>query len=161
MKTLDFFAGHQASETKNLLYCSGYKYQTRCDMLFYIGYPVEKDIDGGLVLYRKDGWMLVRKYFSFDGCSGPTLDMQSNTRACCCHDAAYNLIAREMLPLAAREMVDAKLEELMMQDRGARFRWLGKIRAKYYHWAVDKFAEKSALSCSLRKIHCSPPQKDW
>ena len=159
MKPLDFFAGHHVAETPHMLYCAGYKYQTRCDMLFYIGFPVEKDIDGGLVLYRKDGWMLVRKYFSFDGCSGPTWDDASNIRACCGHDAGYNLISRELLPMAAREWFDNKLADWMMQDRG-KWQRLGKLRAKFYRWAVDTFAEKSAMPCSLRKVLCSPPQKD-
>jgi hypothetical protein len=152
MERSDFLSAveDELMETPKLKYVGGYKYQIRNDILYKSRiYPV-KDIVTELVILRKDGWLLVKKYFAFDGCSGPTLDDKTNMRSCLIHDAFYYLMREGFLPASYRHIADSMLREVMEED-GA---W--EFRARYYERAVNWFARKYATCKARRKIHTSP-----
>ncbi len=158
LKTADFISACDLKETPSVKYVDGYKYQTRNDVLIFVGFEVPQNIVTDLVVYRKDGWMLIKKYFAWDGASGPTIDTDATMMASLAHDAGYSLMRQELLPLCARPCFDELLERVMVRDRsqGIIGGWFGKVRAKYYRWAVDKFAEKCATPKGARKVKVAP-----
>lgn len=143
--------GDSFIETPSLIYVTGYKYQSRNDMVFKTAVYPEQDIITDLIVLRKDGWLWVGKYFAWDGASGPTWDDETNMRASLVHDALYALMRMGLLdPKRWRKLADAELCRIMLKD-GA-----GKFRANYYEWAVNNFAEEFALPENSRQEFCAP-----
>jgi hypothetical protein len=158
LKLNDFLSACDLKETPSLKYVDGYKYQSRNDVLIYVGFEVPQNVVTDLVIYRKDGWMLIKKYFAWDGASGPTIDTDATMMASLAHDAGYSLMRQELLALCARVFFDELLERVMVRDRsqGIIGGWFGKVRAKYYRWAVDKFAEKCATPNGAHRVKIAP-----
>ena len=138
-------------ETPCLYYVSGYKYQSRNDMIFQVFiYPAE-DIVTDLIILRKDGWLWVGKYFAWDGCSGPTWDDATNMCAGLAHDALYALMRMGLISDSMwRPAADFQLRRIMLRDGAL------SIRAKYYEYAVNKFAEGCANPKNARRILIAP-----
>lgn len=136
-------------ETKQIKYTKGYKYMLEEDTLFYTGIILQEDFITKRVIHFKDGWMLIKEGFGWDGCSGPTWDDQTNMRAGLCHDGMYEL-HRCGFPLEYRCFSDEKLGRLMIEDKAL------SCRAKYYKFAVRKFGKSSALPKNQRKILIAP-----
>ena len=158
MKLSDFLSLVGLKETLQATYVDGYKYQLRQPILVHIGLEVDQNIITDLVIYRKDGWMLVRKYFAWDGASGPTIDTPATVIASAVHDAGYSLMRQELLSIAARPYFDEAIERLMIRDRGTGIfsGFLGRIRAKYYRWAVESFAERCATPNGAHRVKIAP-----
>jgi hypothetical protein len=131
-------------------YCNGYKNQLRHDFE-HRGtiYPIA-DIHTELVSLYTSGLFKIRKYFAWDGCSGPTLDTKTTDRGCLVHDAYYYLMRIEELPCAWKDEADLTLKRLMLEDGAPRW------RAEYYYWAVRLFGGRCILKSSQRKIYVSP-----
>lgn len=137
-------------ETEKIRYCRGYKYQLRADAWFFVGIRPPVDAVTDLVVLRRDGWLQIRKYFAWDGCSGPTWDDRTNARACLIHDALYYLMRVGQLDAGFRPAVDALLAEFMRRD-GA---W--SIRAAYYEKGVGLFGARQACGDSVRVVYTAP-----
>jgi hypothetical protein len=148
MKQLDFLASDRLIETPTLRYTKGYKYQSRNPMVYQTTVFPPEDINTPLISLRRDGWLWVSPYFSWDGCSGIAWDDHTNMRAGQAHDALYALIRMGLLPLSYRKECDATLKRLMVDD-GALY-----CRASYYEWAVNCFGRGPA-TCQ-RKIYEAP-----
>lgn len=134
--------------SSHIYYARGYRYQLRETAYFKTRiYPTQK-IVMPLVELWEDGTLIVRKYFSWDGASGPTINDDTNRRASLAHDALYYLMRQGLLPLSWRKEADRTLKRLMLEDGSWAF------RAKYYFWSVTKFAEPAAKN--RRKIYKSP-----
>lgn len=131
-------------------YSKGYKYQLRSDAIFKTIIHPDKDIHAELVILKTDGTLAIKKYFAWDGCSGPTYDDHTNMRAGLCHDALYYLMRTRKLNIAYRFHADVMLKKLMIEDGALHF------RAKYYEWTVNNFAEKCAMPEGSRKIIIAP-----
>lgn len=137
-------------ETRPILYCCGYKYQLRCDVWIQTGIHPPADIVTELVELRRDGWMLVRKYFAWDGASGPTWDDRANMRASLVHDALYYLMRVGLLGIEHRPEADALLKMVMLADGAL------PIRARYYEAAVRLCGGRNACPGSAREV-CEAP----
>lgn len=131
-------------------YCKGYKYQLREDFICQTNIFPKEDITTELVFLNRFGELIIRKYFAWDGCSGPTWDDSTNMRAGLVHDALYYLMRMGLLSIDWRLKVDEELSRLMIED-GA---W--EIRAKYYELAVKTFAESCATEKNKRKVYIAP-----
>ena len=137
-------------ETPFLQYVSGYKYQSRNDMVFEVSIFPEEDIVTDLIALRKDGWLWVSKYFAWDGCSGLTFDTCTNMCAGLAHDALYFLMRMGLLSLTEKGKADFQLRRIMLRDGAFPF------RAKYYEKAVNLFGCKCASPKGARKILIAP-----
>jgi hypothetical protein len=124
MTRTDFFeaAGVDLSETRHLFYCDGYKYQSRCPMVYFSGILPEKDIFTDLIVLRRDGWMWVAPYFAWDGASGPAIDTASVMRASHFHDGAAALMRMGKLPMDCRFQANETYRRLMITDGAFRER---------------------------------------
>jgi hypothetical protein len=140
-------------ESRAVRYCDGYKYQTRKPVVFKTDIRPAADCVTDLVLLRRDGTLIVDKYFAWDGASGPTWDAKTNMRGTLGHDARYYLIRIGGLDIKWKEHADRLLERCMIED-GA---W--PIRARYYYWAVRCFGRRFCLPESVRKILRAPKKK--
>lgn len=127
-------------------YCKGYKYQLRETESIQTGIMHDAETD---LVTLKDGLLTVRKYFAWDGCSGPTWDDRTNMRACLFHDALYYLMRLGLLPETCRQQADDLLRDVMLADGAA------PIRAMYYHFGVDRFAAPCARPPG-RKVYEAP-----
>jgi hypothetical protein len=96
-----------------------------------------------------DGTLTIRKYFAWDGCSGPTWDDRTNIRACLFHDALYYLMRLGLIPETCRQQADGLLRDVMLTDGAI------PLRAGYYHFAVDRFAAGCARPPG-RKVYEAP-----
>jgi hypothetical protein len=137
-------------ETDHIRYCRGYKYQLREDAFFYTGIKPGLLAASELVTLHTDGLLHIRKYFAWDGCSGPTWDDRTNMRACLVHDALYYLMRIGELDISFRMAVDALLRDFMIRDGS----W--PIRAEYYEAAVNLCAGRQACANSVRKVYSAP-----
>lgn len=137
-------------ETPHLHYTDGYKYQSRNNMIYKTPIKPYRDIVTDLVALRTDGHLWVGKYFAWDGCSGPTWDDHTNMRAGQAHDALYFLHRQGLLPIEYRPYSDAILRQLMVNDGALQF------RARYYEWAVNRFASSCADPANKKPVLIAP-----
>lgn len=124
--------GAELTETRHLRYCDGYKYQSRCPMVYFAGIFPERDISTDLIVLRRNGWMWVAPYFAWDGASGPALDTRSTMRSSHFHDAAAALMRMGELPMDFRIQANETYRRLMVAD-GA---W--QARAAAHRFVLDR-----------------------
>jgi hypothetical protein len=119
-----------------MLYTKGYKYQLKEN--FDITIPIQpgqgKFTSGPFLRLYPTGLLKIKAGYAWDGCSGPTYDDDTNMTAGLVHDALYQLIRNDVLPIEPfRKMADDMLKELCIKNG------MSSIRAWYYHLAVRKF----------------------
>lgn len=137
-------------DTIPIYFCEGYKYQLREDVWIKTDILPPTDIITELVELYADGRLLVKRFFAWDGCSGPAIDTLTNARAGLGHDALYFLMRMGLLDQKWRPNADALLERLMIEDGDE------PNRAAAYRWAVSQFAEAAASPKSARKLITAP-----
>ncbi len=96
-------------------YTKGYKYQLEKDeyLLTNIhGY----EIDWKFIKLKSTGVLKVREGYAWDGPSGPTFDTKDFMRGSLIHDALYELMDRNLLPLDYKEEADQILIDICNQD---------------------------------------------
>jgi hypothetical protein len=138
------------TESDHIEYCSGYKYQLRKDVWFQTGIKPGFVAASELVTLHIDGWLHIRKYYAWDGCSGPAWDDHTNMRACLIHDALYYLMRIGELDASFKGAADSLLSDFMRRD-GA---W--PIRAYYYELAVGLCGQKNVCADSVRVVYSAP-----
>ena len=136
------------AESATIEYCAGYKYQLRANVYFFVGIKAPPAVSELVEL--RDRWLLIRKYFCWDGCSGPTWDDKTNMRACLVHDALYYLMRIGQLDAGFRPVADSLLAEFMVRD-GA---W--RIRAAYYEKGVSFCGARNVCGDSVRPVLIAP-----
>jgi hypothetical protein len=123
--------------TKSIKYREGYKYQLAEDYSVQtrlIGY----DIDTEYIRLTPDGILTMKHGYSWDGCSGPTVDDETNMRGGLGHDGKYQLMRMGLLPQECREIADEELKQDCLEDG------MWRIRAWWYFEGVDHFATNAA-----------------
>jgi hypothetical protein len=120
-------------------------------------YPIEIGIRGYAVdnPYLKldvDGKLEIAKGYAWDGPSGPTVDTLTFMRGSLVHDALYQLIRFEEIPLRYREYADLLLKKICLEDG------MSSFRAEYVYQAVRLFGGASAKPGSEEpdEIICVP-----
>jgi hypothetical protein len=83
------------------------------------GYGV---ILSGLSSLSGAGVLTILKGYCWDGPSGPTIDTKNFMRGSLVHDALYQLIRLELLPLAYKREVDKQLRRDCIKDGMSAFR---------------------------------------
>lgn len=107
---------------------SDWSYQTRIT-----GFLVETEY----VTLQKDGLLLFKQGYRWDGASGPTWDTLSCRRAALVHDGLYQLLRTGNLPQSYKNAADRILYELCIEDGMSRF------RAWYWWKGVQMFGGNS------------------
>ena len=137
-----------------LKYQKGYKYKVYETFVTHIPIYPDEDIVTDFIMLRKDGGLTVKSGYTWDGASGPTKDGKGNMRGSLLHDVPYQLMRMGLLPLMWRGVADDILKEVCILD--SKWKRLSKVRYSIWHWAVRKFALKSATSEGIRKVYIAP-----
>jgi hypothetical protein len=64
----------------------------------------------------KEGYLLVRAGYCWDGASGPTWDSKCSMRGSLVHDALYQLMRLELLPQSCKPVADRLLRDICIED---------------------------------------------
>lgn len=133
-------------------YKSGYKYILDSQYLVhlhFLSFGRQLRYAGPYLGIDRDE-LKIAKGYAWDGPSGPTFDTKTFMRASLVHDALYQLIRMEVLPVALREDADAILHRICREDGMSRFR-------AWYCWkAVRRFGGSSALAGNVRRVEEAP-----
>lgn len=112
-------------------YKSGYKYQLVADEVFTVRIFLDEDIDHEFINFRRGGMFTVKSGYAWDGPSGPTFDTRNSMRGSLFHDAAYQLLREELLPLSYRLEIDEQFGRFLKQDGMSSFRaywWVRELK---------------------------------
>ena len=120
-------------------YKKGYKYQLAGSHIYHVDIKPPESIRAGYVHLNVAGVLWLRSGYAWDGCSGPTWDDKHNMRGGLIHDALYQLIRLELLPLSCKEAADRELQKVCIEDG------MSRIRAWYYYQGVRLGGGKSCL----------------
>ena len=112
-----------------------YKYQLVGDEKFELNHWFGKHIETDWVKLAGDK-LTVKDGYNWDGASGPTLDTRGVKRASLAHDALYQLMRVELLPLSYRKKADKVLLELLLEGG------MMKPRACSWYKMVRMFGKK-------------------
>ena len=141
---------------EHILYKKGYKYQLYADYSVYVGHYIklEKEISTEYLKLKTDGWLYIRRGYSWDGASGPTFDTPATLRGSLVHDALYQLIRLELLHIQYRYAADCLLKEICIEDG------MNEIRAELWFLAVRNLAFLAATRFSEPAVLCAPKIKE-
>jgi hypothetical protein len=121
---------------------TSYKYQVMEDYAIKIDLKPLKAIRRELTKFLSlspQGILSIKKYYAWDGPSGPTIDTRNFMRGSLVHDALYQLMRESVLDYKVhRQRADAILREICLEDG------MCKSRACYVYQAVHLFAEGGA-----------------
>ena len=93
---------------------------------------------------KDSGILVINKGYLWDGVSGPTWDTKSTMIPGLVHDAFYQAIRLELLPLLFKEEVDTVFYELMIYHK------VWKTRACYFYKAVKEFGHNSCVPGNIK-----------
>ena len=110
---------------------------------FYINNP--------MFTLDKNGWLIVRRGYAWDGPSGPTIDTKTFMRASVVHDVFYQLLREGKLPPSRRKQADQELVRFAKMDG------MNPVRRFYAYWSLRAFAGGAAkLKTKPMKVHVAP-----
>lgn len=133
-------------------YKKGYKYQLSESYVVSIDVkPNEEDIKTPFIDLTTEGELTIRKYYAWDGPSGPTFDTLNFMRGSLVHDALYQLMRFEKLDKEIyREPADRLLQKMCRVDG------MGWLRAKWVYWALHKWGDPAADPSSKKQVIKAP-----
>lgn len=124
-----------------------YKYQLMDDYTIQIDIKPEQDLEFRFLSLSKDGILVIRKAYAWDGPSGPTIDTPNFMRGSLVHDALYQLMRLSALDHKIhRKRADEILREICIADGMSAF------RAWYVYQAVHRFGTKAAAPRSEPEV---------
>lgn len=115
-----------------------YRYNLHSDFQYQTDLDIENPGDLGKLEITSQGKLIIRKGYSWDGPSGPSIDTKNFMQGSLIHDALYQLMREEILPQNARERADEILREICLEDG------MSKFRAWYVYRAVRVGGASSA-----------------
>ena len=110
--------------------------QVQTRMLWY--FVQEGAFSRGYYRLNRNGLLLIKKGFVWDGPSGPTYDSPDSMRASLVHDVFYDMIRKGRLPKGARKLADQELRRIAIAD--GMWHW----RANLWYQMVRHFGAGSA-----------------
>lgn len=135
-----------------IIYRSGYKYQLKKS--YSVSVPemkVANDIVSDFILLRKDGILIIRSGYAWDGPSGPALDTKNFMRASLVHDALYQLIREGYLEAKIHKpLADKTLKTMCLQDG------MSRLRAALVYNAVKYFGDYAVDPASEHPLQTAP-----
>jgi len=131
-------------------YRSGYKYQLAENETFIIPIDPFDDIKTEFIELSKNGVLVVRAGYAWDGPSGPALDTKNSMRGSLVHDAWYQLMRQRLLGGHCREIADDFLYDVLVADG------MSKVRAWFWWRGVRRAAGYAADPKNVKKVHVAP-----
>lgn len=132
-------------------YQSGFKYQLTAD------YHIQTKITGFYIpsfflTLNKDGLLVIRRGYAWDGPSGPTVDTLTFMRGSLVHDAFYQLLRTGCFlnPEKVRRQADKLLKEICLEDK------MCSLRAWYVHRGVSRGAGFAADPANAKPVIYAP-----
>ena len=120
-------------------YKEGYKYQIVEAYSVNIPIEPENDIVTDYIDLKRDGTIIIKKGYAWDGPSGPTIDTDNFMRGSLVHDALYQLMRGEKLDKNIyRDKADRLLQQMCKEDG------MSSIRAWWVYKGVRWFADPAA-----------------
>jgi len=99
---------------------------------------VKESCNLNYIKITKKGKLTVKKWYAWDGPSGPTFDTKNFIRGSLVHDALYQLIREDKIDQDQRERADEILREICLEDG------MSRIRAWWVFWGVYLFGKGAA-----------------
>lgn len=116
-----------------------YKYQLMEDYTINIDIKPFENLEFNFLSLSSEGLLTMRKYYAWDGPSGPTIDTRNFMRGSLVHDALYQLMRLGSLDNKVhRKRADEILREICLEDG------MCSLRAWYIYHAVHIFAGGAA-----------------
>jgi hypothetical protein len=113
-----------------------WKYQLTETLETRIGFLPPDNIDTEFILLRTTGQIITKKYYAWDGASGPCPDVKRVMKASLIHDALYQLMRLNLLDRRYRQAADLELKRFCLQAG------MHKFWANLIYWGVRIFASK-------------------
>lgn len=134
-------------------YKKGYKYQL-CEE-YHTDIPIKPDENisssGDYVILSKEGGIVIKKGYAWDGPSGPTFDTLNFMRGSLVHDALYQLMReRKLIKAIHRDPADSLLQQMCKNDD------MSSIRACWVYQGVSKFGESAADPSNIKLVIKAP-----
>lgn len=133
-----------------IYYREGYKYQLVKFYSIQIDIFVPTPIITSFIALSKDGVLLIKEGYAWDGASGPTIDTPSSMRGSLVHDALYQLMRLGLISENNRDYADSLLKKICIEDG------MNKVRAKLWQTMVNLFASGCAKSGTEREVKEAP-----
>ena len=100
-----------------------YKYQLTADYIIQIDIKPAQNKEFEFLSLSSEGVLTIRKYYAWDGPSGPTRDTRNFMRGSLVHDALYQLMRLSALDYKVhRKRADEILKEICREDGMSSFR---------------------------------------
>ncbi len=132
-------------------YRGGYKYQLAEEYSVQVGIFPENDITTNFIDLNSNGALVIKKWYAWDGPSGPTIDTLNFMRGSLVHDALYQLMRNESLDREEYRIVaDRELKRICIEDG------MWQIRAWWVYNAVCLFAKKATLKEKITPVTTAP-----
>ena len=116
-----------------------YKYQLMDDYIIQINIKPIQNIELKFLSLSAEGALTIKKFYAWDGPSGPTIDTRDFMHGSLVHDALYQLMRLSKLDYKVhRKRADEILKEICLEDGMCSF------RAWYVYQGLHLFAEGAA-----------------
>ena len=136
--------------SKHIKYHKGFKYQLVEDAKFQIKCKVPHNIQTDYINLNTNGELTIKDGYAWDGPSGPTIDTKNFMRGSLVHDALYQLMRQELLPIHEKENADNELKRLCLADG------MTKLRAWWVIKGLNMFGKASTLPENKRDTLIAP-----
>ena len=114
----------------------GYKYEVMEEYTLPVMLPSSLAVPEPYVCI-KNGYLIIKKYYAWDGPSGPSFDTKTFMRGSLVHDALYQLMREETLSKDYKDYADNLLRTICLEDG------MSPFRAWYVYQAVHIFGQGS------------------
>ena len=131
-------------------YKEGFGYRLDEAAFCATGIEIPEDIETEFICMHKNGDLWLRRHYSWDGASGPTIDGPKTMRLSAYHDAGYQLERMELLPRTYRKQFDKLMYRLGREDG------MWKFRIGYWLKGVRLFAKSATDPKNLRPVLYAP-----
>jgi hypothetical protein len=116
----------------------GWKYQTTA--LYVHQTPIYgHDVSTPWIRLNAEGQLIIQPGYCWDGASGPTWDSPCSMRGSLVHDAIFQLIRLNLLPLNIKPIADLLFHDILIDDG------MSRIRACVWYQAVKLFGGGSCV----------------
>ncbi|MEJ2545996.1 MAG: DUF1353 domain-containing protein [Calditrichaceae bacterium] len=136
---------------KCISYKEGYKYQLVETYKITLDIKLDDDIKTDYIELSKQGKLVIKKGYAWDGPSGPTFDTRNFMRGSLVHDALYQLMREEHLERSKYRKFADKLLQKMCKEDG-----MSSLRAWWVYQGVHLGGDPSADPANKKPIIKAP-----
>lgn len=130
-----------------ICYKGGYKYQLVNTYSMKTDIFPDLNIETEFISLTMIGTLTIRRFYCWDGPSGPTVDTKNFMRGALVHDALYQIMRMGKLSRTNREKADFLLKQICLEDG------MSRLRAWYVYRGVKRFAAFATSARNIKKIY--------